>query len=318
MGLFAGGSGAVHPAAAVTSVPSGNLSATDVQAALNELQADIDTRISSTTINTGIFGSGSDGALSISSGTTTISRDMYYSSITLSGTAQLDPSGYRVYCSGTVSIGSGTVLGIQATNGTVGGSGGGSVSAGTVGGSGSFGGSGGSTTGTASNAATNSLGGTGGTGGTGTSGAGSAAGAATPPSTNAGGTQALNAFWGAMRMSTPTNSFFVGGTGGGGGGGDGTSGAGAGAGAPIVWVCARTITGSGTIRAKGGNGANAAAGNRGGGGGGGGGVIVVVSNNDTTTTSLTFDVSGGSGGSGFGTGTAGTAGSSGNIYRIVL
>ena len=86
----------------------------------------------------GLFGDGSDGALTASSGTTTLTKDMYYSAVTLSGTAILKTASYRVYCSGTVTI-SGSAN-IQ-NNGNTGGNGGnasgsGGTAAGTAGTSG--------------------------------------------------------------------------------------------------------------------------------------------------------------------------------------
>ncbi len=53
----------------------------------------------------GIFGDGSDGDLAISSGTTTLTKDTYYDDLTITGTAILNPAGYRVFVSGTLTIG---------------------------------------------------------------------------------------------------------------------------------------------------------------------------------------------------------------------
>lgn len=100
-----------------------------------------------TTLATGVvsvFGDGSDGALTSSSGTTTLTRDMFYSSITLTGTAILVTAGYRVFCNGTCSIASGTFIRTNGVNGTVGGNGAigdGTVTSGT--GAGGAGGAGG-------------------------------------------------------------------------------------------------------------------------------------------------------------------------------
>ena len=49
-----------------------------------------------------MFGDGSDGSLSISAGTTTLTRTMYYSDVTVGGTAILDMGGYKLFCSGTL------------------------------------------------------------------------------------------------------------------------------------------------------------------------------------------------------------------------
>src|ERR1700677_3176922 len=50
------------------------------------------------------LGDGSDGVVSLSSGTTTLARDMYYSSLTLSGSAILDTNGWKIYCLNTITL----------------------------------------------------------------------------------------------------------------------------------------------------------------------------------------------------------------------
>ena len=50
------------------------------------------------------FGDGSDGALSISSGTTTLTSDKQYTSVSVTGTAILETAGYKIYCQGTVTV----------------------------------------------------------------------------------------------------------------------------------------------------------------------------------------------------------------------
>lgn len=285
---------------------------------VNGVTSAIQTQLNNRLLNASLFGNGADGAFSASSGTTSLARDQYYSSITLTGTAVLQTSGFRVYCSGTASVGSGTVLGRKANAGANSGGAGGATAAGTIGGSGSAGGAGGTAAGTSSSNASGSVGGTGGTGGTGTGGAGAAAGTLSIPNASQGGLEFFNSIKGFNDMIIPhTTTLHVGGVGGGGGGGDGTSGGGGGAGGALTWVAAFTLTGAGTIRAAGGDGGSPAAGNRGGGGAGGGGAIFVLSTNDTTGTSLTFDVSGGTGGTGSGTGTAGANGGTGNTYRMI-
>lgn len=52
----------------------------------------------------GYFGDGSDGDFSSSSGTTTLTRAMFYTSLTLSGTAVLKPAGCPIYVLGPVDI----------------------------------------------------------------------------------------------------------------------------------------------------------------------------------------------------------------------
>ncbi len=98
----------------------------------------------------------------------------------------------------------------------------------------------------------------------------------------------------------------AGGTGGNGGGGGG-----------VVAVLAREITGSGTIRARGGAGASGASGGSGfgaggGAGGGGGGVIYIVY--ETLASQVTTDVGGGSAGQGGGA----SAGAPGNTLKFPL
>jgi len=57
--------------------------------------------------NSGVFsfGDGSDGAATISSGTTTLTSDKYYTDLTIDGTGTLNPAGYRVFCTGTLTLG---------------------------------------------------------------------------------------------------------------------------------------------------------------------------------------------------------------------
>jgi hypothetical protein len=74
----------------------------------------------------GIFGDGSDGDLTASSGTTTLSKDMYYNNVTLTGTAILNPNGYRIFVKGTLTIGTsgGTDTAMIQRVGNTGGAGG--------------------------------------------------------------------------------------------------------------------------------------------------------------------------------------------------
>jgi parallel beta-helix repeat protein len=67
---------------------------------------------------TPLFGTGADGALSINSGVTTLTRDMNYTNLTISGTAVLKPSGFRIFVSGVLDISAapaGAITTIQAT-----------------------------------------------------------------------------------------------------------------------------------------------------------------------------------------------------------
>lgn len=239
------------------------------------------------------FGDGSDGNVTISSGTTTLTRDMYYNNLTMSGTGILNTSGYKVFIKGILDLTAAQAGAIQwngnaggnasaATGGTQGaaqpggtlgpiGQGGTGTTAttgnGTAGGAGTIGNS---------NTTISGVGGGGGTGTSGTGGAGSAA--RTSQFSLPFERFETNFLIGATLLS--------GGTGGGGGGsgaGDATNnGGGSGAGGNgggIVAIYANTIvksssTPEGVIQSNGGaggNGGNTSAGVTGGGGGGGGG-----------------------------------------------
>lgn len=52
------------------------------------------------------FGDGSDGTTIISSGTTTLTRDMYYENLQLTGTGKLNPNGFRIFVRDTLSLSS--------------------------------------------------------------------------------------------------------------------------------------------------------------------------------------------------------------------
>jgi hypothetical protein len=302
------------------------------------------------------FGDGSDGAVTISSGTTTLTRDMFYSSLTISGTGQLNTAGFRVFVNGILDLSSAGAGAIVA-NGGNGGNGSATGTAGTTAVAGPNGytltntaqnaaGAGTTTVGAAAGASGVALpvlgGGTaaGGTGGTGTS--GNTGGAGTVAATPAG----FNSF---RRFTTdfprPTvNSGFaihlatVRTSSGGGGGGDGTvaggGGGASGGGGGCIWISAATIA-RGTnstaaiIQCKGGNGGNGgspASGNASGGGGGAGGPggFAYICFGSVTGSSIpaAVDVSGGPGGDGgTGRGTALLAargGGSGGSGRFTL
>ena len=50
------------------------------------------------------FGDGSDGNFSASSGLTTMVRDMFYNNVTLTGTAQINTAGYKIFVKGILDI----------------------------------------------------------------------------------------------------------------------------------------------------------------------------------------------------------------------
>lgn len=55
-------------------------------------------------------GDGSDGDVTITGGTTTLARDMFYNSLTITGTGVLATNGWRVFVKGTLSIATGGVM----------------------------------------------------------------------------------------------------------------------------------------------------------------------------------------------------------------
>ena len=301
-----------------------------------------------------VFGTGADGNLSISSGTTTLTRDTCYNNVTITGTGKIVTAGFRLFVAGTLDISNAGAAAINCNTGVGGngsgataGSGGGAYAGGTTpihGNNGGNGATGATGVGTASAAVTNlistyTLGGSGGTGGAG--GAGSSGAGGTGGTVGTNGTNLI--------LSTPVfpiiflYQIFAGGvapSGGGAGAGDGTNlGGGGGGGATCgstVYIAAATITrGASTATACiqnrgniGGNGGNSAAGNTGGGGGGGGGpgasVMIVTNQLLGATATNCIDVAGGAGGTGgngVGTGIGGTGGkggTSGNYFILNL
>lgn len=260
-----------------------------------------------------LFGDGADGDVTISSGTTTLTRDMFYANLTVAVGAVLDTAGFRVFVTGTLTN-NGTIR-ANGTNasGATGGTQKGSTSP-FFGAGGPNGGTGaGSTGGADPNAYQMPGGGSGGAGGAGSGGAGGAGRTINAIlGTNGGGL----GLWRQMAPCT-SGSFGLqypsGGGSGGSGGGDGANsgGGGGGGGCPVALI-ARYLAGSGVVESKGGNGGSPSAGNCGGGGGGGGGVIKIMTH--STTQPWTLTVTGGSGGTATGTGVTGTTGSTGNTF----
>lgn len=290
------------------------------------------------------FGDGSGGAVSITSGTTTLTRPMQYSTLTISGTGSLSTASYPVTCSvecdlSAAPAGAITYAAGNGGNGAAGGTGGaGSTSASAhlpTGQTALNGGAGGATTGSQPLNVTAVAGAicggiaNGSAGGNGSSGNGGAARV---------GSSFPTIQWQPKYLRGPLESWLrgstlvvCGGTGqaGSGGGGDGTAGGGGGAagqGGTFVALWAKALrrggsTAPGAIRANGGNGGNGgtpAAGDRGGGGGGGagsGGCVYVVAGSLLGTSAADMlqasGGTGGTGGSGSGTGTAGGGGQGG-------
>jgi uncharacterized protein YceK len=269
----------------------------------------------------GVFGDGSDGTVTIS-GTTTLTRDMYYDTLTVQNGGTLKTAGYRCFAKTLCQVDTGGIISCDGGAAGLAGSNGAAAPAGTLPGStaGAFGGN--PNAGSNASGTTNSFGGAGGNGGAGGTGAAGTAGGATAPS---GGnntqpryvpfsiTAALLVAGGGTTHST---QMVQGGAGGGGGGGDGTNQGGAGGGGGGVLVlAAKTLTINGTIRANGGNGGNSTTGNTAGGGGGGGGALLVTYN--TKTGSGALQANGGTGGTKTGTGVAGVNGSAGKVIEVV-
>lgn len=298
------------------------------------------------------FGDGSDGDVTISSGTTTLTRPMQYRTLTISGTGALATAGYAVSCSvecdfSNAPAGALTPPTSNGNSGAAAGTGGtGSGIAANflpVGASALTGGAGSTAGGAqASNATTNTgqMGGGGGASGAGGSGASGSGGAnrtniaipttAWPPKYVRGPLDS----W--IRVTTQLACGNTGQSGGGGGGDGAVSGGGGGAGGTggsFVGVWAKSLrrgasTTAGAIRALGGNGGNGgtpASGNSGGGGAGGGAgggvVYLVVGGLAGATATNMLNATGGTGGTGgakSGTGTDGTGGTGGNGGLIVV
>jgi len=287
------------------------------------------------------FGNGSDGAATISSGTTTLTRDMYYTDLTVNGTGILATAGYRVYVSGTLTVDNTSGAQIRNNGGN-----GGNASANTAGTAGAiapgvsvpagligFVGATGRTTigtgatGTNGGSSAFSIGVVGVAGGAGGDGNGQAAGSATTA-----GAQTVVARISHVgdlafaRILNGTITAFTGSSGSGSGsaggqGAAGTSGGGGGSGATggVLLIFAKTVVLTGTaclsaIGGNGGNGGNASGSANGGGGGGGGGAggLVILVYSSLTGSSSNVSAAGGTAGTGgTGGGGGGNAGSNG-------
>lgn len=289
------------------------------------------------------FGDGSDGTVTASAGTTTLTRDMYYANLTIPAGATVTPAGYKIFVSGTLTVTGG--FSRDGVNGGNGGAGGGAGSGGN-----------GGTAGTATSSGSVygwGLAGAGGVGANGSNGGGgcpaTASGGASPNESNtlyssilsgAGGTGgageqggagsagALGSAWSAstslrnytslLEMFDQNGLFHIGvaGSGGGGGGcstvnnGSGGGGGGGGTQGGLLYIFAKNIviSSTGAISAKGGKGGNGGSGgavNGGGGAGGGGGSGgLIIFIYQTLVNSGTISVAGGT----FGTGAVGNGG----------
>jgi hypothetical protein len=272
----------------------------------------------------GLFGDGYDGNATIV-GVTTLTRETYYSNLTIAATGTVKPAGFRLFVKGTLTIEAGGSLNDDGLSST-----------GTAGG--------------AALAARNTLNAQSGAGGAGNGGGGNGnPGGAAPGNSSLNGAglaplggkggDAINTGGGGGAAGTPTQgqrwhgtawpqqgrftngtaqAAFNGGSGGGGGASFavGTTGGGGGGGAGLVWVAAKNIVNAGRISANGGNGFTGAGAAAAGGGGGGGGGSVCVG-----TLSASYGVVqalGGVGAAGINTGTAGSNGNAGSVQVVVL
>lgn len=286
------------------------------------------------------FGGGSDGNVTVTS-PITLSRDMYYGNLTVSGSGSIKTNGYRVFVNGILDLTAASANAIHwngndggNASGQTGGTPASAMTAVTVGGSaaGSNSGSGGAinTNGgvaqVAPPQATPSLGGPAGDSNSGGTGSGGGSGGAGRTSNGVANGSDFNRFatdllWG-ITMYVGGNSS-PGGPGGGGAATTDTGGGGGGgaAGGGIVYIACnqlkRTGAAAGAISAKGGNGGNGAnapgggtGGSGSGGAGAGGGFVFLMYGTlgDATPATDLIDTSGGSGGSG---GTSSSGGGNG-------
>lgn len=258
----------------------------------------------------GLFGTGTDGSVTLSAGTTTMQRDMCYANLTIPSGAYLNTNGYVLRVSGVLDISAASTgaifaVGIAGGNASGATAGTGAIAGGSVypsvvptlpcGGAGANGGAGGTTSGSNGSQSNssgpyswNANGGYygGGSGGSGSSGGGGGIIAGPAPYWGASSSNGLLSHnpWGQITCTYFTQTVAsAGNASGSGGGGDGThtggGGGGGGGGASMLAVFADTIargtnTNTAIIRSAGGAGGNGAAGtggNAGGGGGGGGG-----------------------------------------------
>lgn len=298
-----------------------------------------------------IGGDGSDGAVTVNSGTTTLTRDMYYSTLVVNGTGTIDTAGFRVYASSSITVdtsgGGGGIVSVGGAggnaSGATAGSGGTAPTGGTLppGNNGGAGSAGATNTffqassGTAGSASALGLGVAGSAGGNGAlptgtvGGAGGAGGAITGTITQTprSYTWANNLFQFSSNTATAIERYKSSAGSGGGGGGSingvsctsgGGGGGGSSGGTVFVESPTITLTGAGAIRSyggAGGNGANASGGNACGGGGGGGGGPggLVIAIYKTLSGTGTITAPGGAGGTAGTSVGAGTAAVAGTV-----
>lgn len=314
-----------------TSIIGQNLSATQAVSTIpisDSTNGLLDTWVSG---GASVFGDGSDGVGNIAV-STPLSRDMFYTDLTVTSTGTLLPSGYRIFVRGTLTIEAGGVISDDgsAGSGSTGASGLGSR--GTLNTDSGAGGNGRSTTGTGVNGAApssqvfpNSAASlNGGAGGSASGQAGGTGGVPTIRSASGGSIRAW--VFASQGHCAGGNGIYQPGGGGGGGGGGGASvgtgtvaSGGGGSGGGSVCIVARIFNNAGTVRANGGAGAAATGtgdGVGGGGGGGAGGWVSICAGK--VIAQGTVQANGGSGGSGFGGGNSGQSGQNGFTQVLAL
>lgn len=235
-------------------------------------------------------------------GSSTLTRDVLYSEIVVSGS--LNTSGYIIRARESITV-SGTISVTAGATGT--------LPSGGAGGAGGTAGNDGAASATGSSAIY--LGGFGGSGGNSVS----ATGGASIGVTLSGDLGAsLDAWITCSARAFAGTSFRYGGAGGGGGAGGTGAGATGGAGGGIIVLVSPSITleSTATISAIGAAGSNAGGGSGAGGGGGGGGGAVILVCEELDNQGATFVLAGGAGGSGNGTGATGAAGGAGRRWWI--
>jgi hypothetical protein len=275
------------------------------------------------------FGDGSDGeeacdgsspvnGMGLIGDVYTLTRDCYFTNLTISSSADVLLDGYRLFVNGLLVIGSGCSVGVpgnNATNNT------GVPGAATMIGSvlgGSAGGAGDTSTGANGTSSIDALGGSGGAGGAG-GGSDGYGGIVTHHTVNLGSIRhAPEALLGAIySCSAGVWTPISGGCGGGGGAGaSGTTGGGGGGGGGVSIIAARIVTGAGSISVVGGAGGNSSGSGTGNGGGGGGGGLSILVFGDKSGFTGSVLTSGGAAGTGINAGVTGTVGSSGTSILI--
>lgn len=284
------------------------------------------------------FGTGEDGDATIS-GSTTLTREMYYRNLTVTAAGNLNPGGYRIYVSGILTIDSGGVIQRNGNDGSPGvGTSGGSagaaitngeilITSGVIGAVGANGtsnanGSAGSVAATSTVSVGGFSTGSGGAGGNGSTGL---TGGTTRTATTGTSRPALPTILNVNMVGNKTSGY--GGHGGASGGGTaskaGSGGGGGGGGGAIVLMYVNTLNNSGSITANGGAGGSGvgsvdsggnASGPGGGGGGGSGGYVGIIVNSIVSLGTITANGgAGGIAGAASGGATAGVNGGDGGI-----